>query len=52
MKLLIGIIMAALVIGFVISVMYQESKPRELNDKEEAFQKQLNDYQDRDILEE
>ena len=47
MKLLIGIILAVVFIGFVVSVMYQEPE----DTKAEKQRQQLNDWQDRDILE-
>ena len=47
MKLLIVIILAVVFIGFVVSAMYQEPK----DTKAEKQRQQLNDWQDRDILE-
>ena len=47
MKLLIVIILAVVFVGFVVSVMYQEPK----DTKAEKQRQQLNDWQDRDILE-
>ena len=47
MKLLIVIILAVVFIGFVVSVMYREPE----DTKAEKKRQQLNDWQDRDILE-
>lgn len=48
MKLLIVIILAVVFIGFVVSVMYQEPK----DTKAEKQRQQLNDWQDKDNLNE